>query len=228
MSQIFTKPSSHWPIWATLDADVQDSVDLDGFLSQFGLKCMIFSSLSLKNIHKKGESPYRRETYRYTPILAYLMLPNPAVHESFGKLVFIVFDLLAAYLVLLINRLDSSSTQRADIVALEFALFNPITLAISSRGNAESVMACLVLSFIYFLKRRAFIPAGILYGLAIHFKIYPITYGLVVLFYLIRLDRIRFNLESIKSRILLNFGLYKFGCASVSTLVSLTLLFYQK
>lgn len=158
------------------------------------------------------------------------MLPNSAFHESLGKLIFIVFDLLAAYLVLLINRLDQQSppSQRTNVVSLEFALFNPITVAISSRGNAESVMACLVLAFVYYLKRRAYVRAGLLYGLAIHFKIYPITYGLVVLFHLVQLRKLRFDLASIKSRVFLNFGLYKFGLASVGTLFSLTFIFYQK
>lgn len=157
------------------------------------------------------------------------MLPNSAFHESLGKLIFIVFDLLAAYLVLLINRLDQQSpSQRTNVVSLEFALFNPITVAISSRGNAESVMACLVLAFVYYLKRRAYVRAGLLYGLAIHFKIYPITYGLVVLFHLVQLSKMRFDLESFKSQVFLNCGLYKFGLASVGTLFSLTFIFYQK
>lgn len=166
------------------------------------------------------------------------MLPNSALHESFGKLVFVALDLVAAYLVLVTNRLESqkqqlkedpSSLSSSNSVALEFALLNPITLAISSRGNAESIMACLVLGFVYCLKKRAYTRAGLLYGLAIHFKIYPITYALVILLHLVRFDKLRFgDFDSIKSNVLFNVGLYKFGFASLFTLVSLTSIFYQK
>lgn len=164
------------------------------------------------------------------------MLPNSAIHDAFGKLLFVALDLVAAYLVLVIikhektlNQSDRALTKKTHLVALEFALLNPITLAISSRGNAESIMACLVLAFVFYLKKKAYIRAGLLYGLAIHFKIYPITYALVVLFHLVQLNKLRFNdLGSIRSRVLLNAGLYKFGLAALATLISLTLVFYKK
>lgn len=156
------------------------------------------------------------------------MLPNSAVHESFGKLFFIALDLLAGYLILIINRLDRITSSRDELVALVFALFNPITVAISSRGNAESIMACLVLAFIYYLKRHAYVQAGLIYGLAIHFKIYPITYALVILLHLIRFPQCFTNLDSFKSRVLLNSGLYKFAISSFAILVSFTYLFYLK
>ncbi|KAG8733301.1 GPI mannosyltransferase 1, partial [Ceratobasidium sp. 428] len=38
--------------------------------------------------------PYTRSTYRYTPMLALLTLPNEFLHPAFGKAVFALCDLL--------------------------------------------------------------------------------------------------------------------------------------
>ena len=60
-------------------------------------------------------------------------------------------------------------------------LFNPLTITVSTRGNAESIMAVLVLSTLYFLIQKTSlnnIMAACVYALAVHMKIYPITYSL--------------------------------------------------
>jgi len=44
-------------------------------------------------------SPYRRETYRYTPLLAILLAPNQWLHKSFGKYLFSGCDILAGVLI---------------------------------------------------------------------------------------------------------------------------------
>ena len=44
-----------------------------------------------------GGSPFDRATYRYTPLLAWLMLPNVWVHPAVGKLLFCAADLVAGW-----------------------------------------------------------------------------------------------------------------------------------
>ncbi|KAI6005693.1 glycosyltransferase family 50 protein [Pisolithus albus] len=44
-------------------------------------------------------SPYTRETYRYTPLLALLLLPNELLHPSFGKYLFAACDLVNGALI---------------------------------------------------------------------------------------------------------------------------------
>jgi phosphatidylinositol glycan class M len=47
-------------------------------------------------------SPFDRHTYRYTPLIAYLLIPNILIHPSYGKFLFALFDLVIAVLIKLI------------------------------------------------------------------------------------------------------------------------------
>jgi len=45
----------------------------------------------------KYPKPYERHTYRYTPLLSYMMALNYTVYESIGKIIFALFDTLAIF-----------------------------------------------------------------------------------------------------------------------------------
>ena len=44
----------------------------------------------------QGLSPYHRSTYRYSPFLAMLLVPNVLLHPAWGKVLFCLADLLVA------------------------------------------------------------------------------------------------------------------------------------
>ncbi len=122
----------------------------------------------------RGMSPYLRETYRYTPFIAILMLPNVNLFPQFGKILFSVLDVISGALIynLLTNYMDP---KRAKLSAIIW-LYNPLPAIISTRGSAESIVTTLVLLTLLFIVKNKLSMAGLLYGLVVHFKLYPIIY----------------------------------------------------
>ena len=125
----------------------------------------------------QGESPYLRPTYRYTPALALLLTPNHYLFFSFGKFLFVVFDLLTGWLIYKILTLRGVAMDTT-LLSCACWLLNPLTATVSSRGNAESLLSFLVLSCLYLLMSRRTLLAAILLGLSAHMKIFPIIYSL--------------------------------------------------
>ena len=129
----------------------------------------------------EGESPYERHTYRYTPILAWLMIPNLTVSPLFGKYLFCLLDIFAGYLIytfvkLFYRHLGPNMDLQAKFCAFLW-LYNPLVFTVSARGNAESIVVTLVLITLHLFREKVFVLAGIAFGLSIHFKIYPIIYS---------------------------------------------------
>ncbi|KAJ2957333.1 hypothetical protein NQZ79_g6929 [Umbelopsis isabellina] len=124
----------------------------------------------------QGESPYRRATYRYTPLLAMLLTPNIYLFRAFGKCIFVGADLLVGWLMYRIMTLRGMPNNRA-LFFTSLWLFNPMVANISTRGNCESILGALVLGTIYLLLIRHFYAACACFGLAVHLKIYPIIYA---------------------------------------------------
>jgi len=152
------------------------------------------------------DSPYTRETYRYTPLLALLLTPNEWLHPSFGKYLFAACDILNGVLIykLLVavvladlppnaandkspkdlrrpssaqtTTLSRSTTSLATFY-MSLHLLNPLVFTISTRGSSESIVTSLVLLTLYYALHDRWDAAAILLGASTHWKVFPVIYG---------------------------------------------------
>ena len=175
----------------------------------------------------EGQSPFLRLTYRYTPLLAILLTPNHYLFYSFGKFVFIACDLLAGWLIHSILELQGVGEGKR-LGSCLLWLLNPLTATVSSRGNAESLLAILVLLTLYFVMCKHLVLSAIVFGLAIHMKIFPVMYSLP-LFLLLDENYHSSEREPAVStwRAFLNVSRLKFVFISVLTFTLITALLYM-
>jgi phosphatidylinositol glycan class M len=208
------------------------------------------------------QSPFNRETYRYTPLLAFLVIPNHIININFGKILFVFIDLGNGFLIEILlnlqnfnrkkrlekklakqnknlknnkrlNSLDSRSVEDSTISELDsrkesesnnnngnndndnnneedyftkfkqvleilkkiidnpfagyslFYLYNPFVISISTRGSSDCLIIFFILAMLVFLELEIYSISGILYGLAVHFKIYPIIYAPAIYLFII-------------------------------------------
>lgn len=154
-----------------------------------------------------GQSPFNRHTYRYSPLVAYLSIPNVAVWSGFAKVLFSVCDVLIAWILV---RLFKCTKRSVSI----WWLFNPFVIVISTRGSADSIVCLLSLVSIWLFTRaqrsRKNITAiwaicGFAFGFAVHFKIYPVIYLAGVIWRLLKAASIK-NLALISIGFVASFG----------------------
>lgn len=127
----------------------------------------------------RGRSPYDRDTYRYTPLLARMLLPTTwgSIWFHYGKFLFATADIVAGYLVFnILKERYGLSRERA----LGFAciwLLNPMVATISTRGSSEGLLGVLAAGLLWAVLSKRIALAGIILGFAVHFKIYPFIYA---------------------------------------------------
>ncbi|CCW61621.1 unnamed protein product [Phytomonas sp. EM1] len=119
--------------------------------------------------------PFERTTYRYTPLLALLMVPSVVWFDAFGKLLFSLCDL--GVLHLCERLLDRYSVRESKLQMLKvFIAFNPVVLNVSTRGNSDMLMTLInLIAMALYDCRRYYAAAGML-GFGAHFKIFPLIY----------------------------------------------------
>ncbi|KAK0648859.1 PIG-M-domain-containing protein [Cercophora newfieldiana] len=147
----------------------------------------------------RGQSPYDRETYRYTPVLAWLLLPTAwvtgspfwdTVWFSSGKVLFAAADLVAGWLLERLLTMGGQGVPPMDGPrARRFAaiwLLNPMVATISTRGSSEGLLGVLVTALLWAVVSRRVTLAALLLGFGVHFKIYPFIYAPAILWWMDR------------------------------------------
>ncbi|KAK4796644.1 hypothetical protein SAY86_028970 [Trapa natans] len=139
---------------------------------------LVFSDAA--ELMASGKSPYGRATYRYSPLLAFLLLPNSYFHPSWGKFLFSSADLLVGVFIRTFLR-QRGVPEKTCTYGIMIWLFNPFTFTIGTRGNCEPVVCAMILWIIISVVKGNVVQAAIWYGLVVHFRIYPIIYALPIL-----------------------------------------------
>lgn len=126
----------------------------------------------------RHSSPYDRATYRYTPLLAWILLPTSwgGLWFHFGKALFALSDLIAGWLILRLLKRQGLEEQRA-LRCASVWLLNPMVANISTRGSSEGFLCVLVMALLWAFETGKIALSGVLLGVCVHFKIYPFIYG---------------------------------------------------
>lgn len=139
------------------------------------------------------EDPGKLTSFRYSPLVAYAALPNIWVHPASGKVLFCLCDLIIAWLLIALERHRSRGHAQElreggaglDLAGASLWLFCPYTAAISTRGSCDSLSSALLVGMLWCLEANregaewrtvALAGASVLYGTAVHLRVFPIIY----------------------------------------------------
>ncbi|PHH52817.1 GPI mannosyltransferase 1 [Ceratocystis fimbriata CBS 114723] len=153
---------------------------------------LVFTDAARFTLSPASGTPYDRETYRYTPLLAWLLLPSVAVSSNnaaavalfaFGKVIFAVADLLAGWFLLQVLYTRGVRSARAHAYAAIW-LLNPMVATISTRGSSEGLLGVLTAGLLWAVSKRRFTLAALVLGFSVHFKIYPFIYAPAIVWWM--------------------------------------------
>lgn len=99
------------------------------------------------------------------------------------QLLFAAGDILAGWLIHTLTQMQKAS-HATSMWSVAAWLYNPFTVSISTRGSCD-VLVVIVLLYVLkgLLCGKVVVPA-VLYGFAVHFRIYPIVYAPAIVFFL--------------------------------------------
>ncbi|KAF2110147.1 GPI mannosyltransferase 1 [Lophiotrema nucula] len=134
----------------------------------------------------QGRSPYARDTYRYTPLLAWFIYPTtwPGHWFSFGKVLFAIGDIIAGWMMFHILRTYQHMPPQRALRFASIWLLNPMVATISTRGSSEGLLGVFITALLWAVLARRIKLAGMLLGFAVHFKIYPFIYAASIIWWL--------------------------------------------
>lgn len=166
---------------------------------------LVFTDAARFVVQEHPLGPYARETYRYTPLLSWMLLPATwtapgsqwltVTYFSLGKVLFAVADLVAGWLIVEVLTMKSGHSQEQAqeqgtmhaARARRFAaiwLLNPMVATISTRGSSEGLLAVLVMALLWAVLARRVTLAALLLGFGVHFKIYPFIYAPAIVWWM--------------------------------------------
>lgn len=100
------------------------------------------------------DSPYQRHTYRYSPILSYLMAPSYQYHQLFGKVLIALCDFITIIFLyrtfMQRGKLDKKINTKAAQIVSWFYCLNPVLIYLTVRGSCEGITMALAAAFWYF------------------------------------------------------------------------------
>ncbi len=79
------------------------------------------------------DSPYERHTYRYSPLLSFVMSPSYKIHQTFGKYIIAFIDIIAAFFTY--KMYLNNKKKMAGLAAVISSYMNPFMIYISTRGS---------------------------------------------------------------------------------------------
>jgi phosphatidylinositol glycan class M len=97
--------------------------------------------------------------------------------------VFAAADVVVAWQIWRLGELRGLPAQRCWWSAVLW-LYNPFTATISTRGSCDSLVTALLLAVLLGLLRGTLLQPALLYGLAVHLRIYPIVYAPAIVLFL--------------------------------------------
>ena len=132
-----------------------------------------------------GQSPYGRVTYRYPPVVAWILMPTQHV-PSFGKLLFSLADVMCTFEIYSIIKKSSNASKllSASQLAYMWAL-NPLNINMCTRGSMDAVANWLCLFSLCMVLQRKYKLAGLAFGCVIHLRLFPVIYVFSFIVYIL-------------------------------------------